>query len=147
MRPAERAYATGQQPAATPPLPLTTQLSSGTDLASRVATLREAALAAHVRFAEQQGAAARLAEAASGAAAGSEAWARATVALASLQSARSEGMVALADLDRLFIAATEAAALGPNSDLAVVGPPHREVEALLGEESRAIAALSVQIGS
>jgi hypothetical protein len=55
-------------------------------------------------------------------------------------------MLALADLDRLFIAATEAAAIGPVGDLQTITPAHREIEALLSEENRAIAALSSQIG-
>lgn len=146
IRPAERAYGTGQTAAPAPSGPLTTQVPASANLAARVAALRETALAAHARFAEQQGTASRLADAAKGAAPGTEAWSRAAIALASLESARSQGMIALADLDRLFIAATEAAAIGPGADLLTVTPAHRELEALLGEEDRAIAALSSQIG-
>ncbi len=146
IRPAERAYGSGQPLTPTPPLPLTTQLSAGTNLATRVAALREAALAAHARFIEQQSAAAQLAQAARGAAPGTEAWSQATIALAGLESARSQGMIALADLDRMFIAATEVAATGPDTDLQTITPAHHEIEALLGEEDRAIAALSDQIG-
>jgi hypothetical protein len=131
-------------------LPLMTQVpggrAPGADLATRVGALRTLALAAHARFAEQQAAAARLADTARGSAPGTEAWSRATVALASLESARSEGMIAMADLDRLFIAATETAAIGTGSDLTVVAPAHSEMEALLGEEDRVIAALGGQIG-
>ena len=147
VRPAERAYGSGQPVAPTASLPLITQLPLGMGLGARVAALREAALAAHARFADEQGAVARLAEAATGAAPGTEAWSRAAIALASLESARSQGMVALADLDRLFIAATEAAAAGgPNADLAAITPAHRELEALLGEEDRVISGLSAAIG-
>ncbi len=146
IRPAERTYGTGQPVTSTANLPLTVQVPAGADLAARVAALRETAVAAHARFTEQQGSAARLAEAARGAAPGSDVWSQATIALASLESARSQGMIALADLDRLYIAATEAAATGPDTDLKSITPAHREVEALLGEEDRAIAALSSQIG-
>jgi hypothetical protein len=146
IRPAERAYGTGQPVTPTPSQPLTTQLPAGASLATRVAALRDTALAAHAKFAVQQGAAVRLADAAKGSAQGTDAWSRATIALASLESARSEGMIALADLDRLFIAATEAAATGPGTDLAAITPAHREIEALLAEEDRAIAALSNALG-
>jgi hypothetical protein len=108
--------------------------------------LREVARAAHARFGKQQGDAARLVAAARGSAAGTEAWARAAVALAALASARSEGMVVLADLDRLQIAATEQAATGPAADLAAVSPAHREVEAMLREEDQTVTALSEASG-
>lgn len=146
VRPAERAYGTGQAAAPTPDLPLTTQMPQGSDLAARVAALRAAAREAHAQFSKQQGPAARLAEAARGTAPGTEAWARATIALAGLQSARSQGMVALADLDRLLIAATEQATTGPDADLAAITLAHREVEALLGEEDRTLAALGSAVG-
>jgi hypothetical protein len=146
IRPAERAYGTGQpvEPAAS--LPLTTQLPAGTDLPARVAALRDVARAAHSRFLERQGAASRLIAAAKGAAPGTEAWSSAAIALASLTSARGEGMVALADLDRLLIAATEKAATGPDADLKIVDPAHREVAGLLAEEDRAVAALGGTLG-
>jgi len=145
IRPAERAFGSGQPVTPAPNLPLNTQLSAGADLAARVAALRKTALAAHARFAEQHAAATRLAAAARGAPPGTEAWSLATIALAGLESARSQGMIALADLDHLTIAATEMAATGPDADLQTVMPAHREVEALLAEEDRAIADLSGQI--
>lgn len=141
IRPAERAYGTGQQAAPAEARPLTMQISANTNLAARVKGLRDAARAAHQRFLDQHGAALRLVEAARGAAPGSEVWSRATIALAGLVSARSEGMVALAELDRLLIAATEAAATGAGADLAIVAPAHSEAEARLDGEDRVIAAL------
>lgn len=147
IRPAERAYATGQPVAPTPSLPLTTQLPAGTDLGARIAALDDAARAAHGRFLEQQGPATRLIEAAKGTAPGTEAWSRAAIAFAGLTSARGEGMVALSDLDRLLIAATEKAATGTGDDLKRVEPTHSEVAALLAEEDRTIAALSSAMGN
>lgn len=141
IRPAERAYGAGQQAAPAEARPLTMQISANTDLAARVKGLRDAARAAHQHFLDQHGAALRLVEAARGAAPGSEVWSRATIALAGLVSARSEGMVALAELDRLMIAATEAAAAGAEADLAIVAPAHSEAEARLDGEDRVIAAL------
>lgn len=146
IRPAERAYGTGQPTAPTASLPLTTQLAGGADLAAHVGKLRDAARAAHGRFLEQQSPATRLIDAAKGAAPGTETWSRAAIALAGLTSARGEGMIALSDLDRLLIAATEKAATGPDDDLKIVGPTHREVAALLAEEDRTVAALSDRLG-
>ncbi|WP_421853703.1 hypothetical protein [Novosphingobium sp.] len=146
IRPAERAYGTGQPVAPTPSLPLTTQLPGGTDLAARVTALGDAARAAHGRFLERQGPATRLIEAAKGAAPGTEAWSNAAIALAGLTSARGEGMLALSDLDRLLIAATEKAATGPDDDFKLVDPTHRDIAALLAEEDRTIAALSGALG-
>ena len=142
IRPAERAYNTGQQPAPA----ASTSPAASADLPARVAALRETAMAAHARFTAQQSQAASLINAAKGSAPGTEAWSRAAVALASLTSARGEGMVALSDLDRLLIAATEAAAIGPDDDLKVIAPAHRAVADLLGEEDRTIAALGNKLG-
>ena len=146
VRPAERGYGIGQPVAPTARAPLTTQLPAGADMTAKVAALREIALAAHARFTQQQREAARLAQAARGSAPGTEAWSRATIALAALTSARSEGMIALAELDRLMIAATETAALGTRADLDIVAPAHSEVEARLDGEDRVIAALGNAIG-
>ena len=140
IRPAERAYGTAQPVAPAASLPLTTQLPAGADLNARVAALSDTARAAHGRFRERQGEAARVIDAAKGSAPGTEAWSRAAIALAGLTSARGEGMVALSDLDRLLIAATEKAATGPDDDLKLVAPAHRAVADLLAEEDRSIAA-------
>jgi hypothetical protein len=147
IRPAERAYGSAQPVVPAASLPLTTQLPAGTDLAARVAALRDSARAAHGRFLEQQGAASRIVEAAKGNSPGTEAWSRAAIALAGLTSARGEGMVALADLDRLLIAATEKAAIGSDDDLKLVEPAHREVAALLAGEDTTVAALSDAMGN
>lgn len=147
IRPAERAY--GTAPAPTPAASPVTAASTGAaaDLAERVAVLRETAMAAHSRFAAQRGAATALIGAAKGAAPGTEAWSRAAVALAGLTSARGEGLVALSDLDRLLIAATEAAAIGPDADLRIVAPAHRQVADVIAQEDRTIAALGDSLGS
>ena len=141
IRPAERAYNTGQESSSAAPA----SPEATVDLPARVAALRETALTAHARFTAQQGQATSFINAAKGSAPGTEAWSRAAIALASLTSARGEGMVALSDLDRLLIAATEAAALGPDTDLKVVAPAHRVVADLLAEEDRTIDALSVKL--
>lgn len=141
IRPAERAYGSGVAagPAAEPGAAATAGLTA------RVAALRAAALAAHTRFTAEQSAASSLISAAKSSAPGTEAWSRAAIALASLTSARGQGMVALSDLDRLLIAATEAAAIGPDDDLKVVAPAHRAVADQLAEEDRTIAELGEKL--
>jgi hypothetical protein len=142
IRPAEKAYNTSQQPAPAP----TASVTPTADLPARVAALREKATASHARFTAQQASATKLVDAAKGAAPGTEAWSRAAIALAGLTSARGEGMIAISDLDRLLIAATEVAATGPDDDLKVVAPAQRDVTTLLDQEDRTIAALSDKLG-
>ncbi len=74
------------------------------DLAARLARLEQAARESHGEFGRKQSRAAALAGAARGAATGTEQWAVATVALAELESARSDVMVSLGELDRLYAA-------------------------------------------
>lgn len=73
------------------------------DLAARLARLEQAARESHGEFGRKQARAATLAGAARGAAAGTEQWAVATVAIAELESARSDVMVSLGELDRLYV--------------------------------------------
>ncbi|KUR72916.1 hypothetical protein AQZ52_06855 [Novosphingobium fuchskuhlense] len=142
IRPAERAYQTGQRAMPAPP----SGAAATADLPARVATLNEKATAAHARFVAQKAAATALINAARSTAPGTEAWSRAAIALAGLSAARGEGMVALSDLDRLLIAATEAAAVGSDTDLQVVAPAHSAIAALLAEEDRTIADLGDRLG-
>jgi hypothetical protein len=76
----------------------------------RVAQLTGEAASAHAVFLGEAPRARSTVSAARGAGAGSESWAQAQVALAGLEGARSRAMIALADLDRLYVdAAVEAA--------------------------------------
>ncbi len=69
---------------------------------SRLARLHEMASTAHAQFNSAVPAASRLVAAAEGAAVASESWSVASVALASLESRRSDAMIALAELDSLY---------------------------------------------
>ena len=82
------------------------EVPSDGPLDQRLAALLEQGRSAHARFTDVAPRASRLASAASGSSVGSDAWASAQVALADLDSIRSETAVALADLDLLFIAAS-----------------------------------------
>lgn len=72
---------------------------------SRIDSLVGLARAADTKFRSHEDRARTLVSAASGAAMGTESWAVATVALSQLESARSDGMVALAELDAIYAAA------------------------------------------
>lgn len=80
--------------------------------------------------------------AARGSAPGSEAWSVAQVALADLESSRSDAMIALADLDRIYV----------DARLDVVAferieQVRSEVASLVDSQDRAINALHGQLGS
>lgn len=98
-RPAERISGTAQ-PAPPPPPVVVPPLSP--ELQARLGQLIERARAAHGEFTGGKAKADRLSSAARGAAVSSEAWVVATVALAELESRRSEVMISLAELDTLY---------------------------------------------
>ena len=112
------------------PVPLTRTL------AEQLAQLSQQAVAAHQAFVKQVPGATRLAAAARGSAVGSDAWASAQVALASLDSARSDTAVSLADLDTIEISRLTAA-----DDAAAVDPVRSQVAALIAEEDDTLARL------
>ena len=98
--------------------------------------LESEADAAHAAFLAEAPRASSIVSAARGAEIGSEAWANAEVALASLTTARSRTMVALADLDRLYVsAAVEGGALD------AIASVRDEVQAQVAAENATIAAL------
>ena len=135
-RPGERVSGTLQPPPAPAPPPATA--ATGT----RLAALRDRALAAHHAFEDKRGRAATLSAAAQGSAIASEAWSVAQVALAELEAARSQAMIALADLDALYVAEAAAAVpTGGSGDLAAVTATRDEVIAWIAEEDAALASL------
>jgi len=98
IRPQERASGT-LQPAPAPYVPPPTPAPRF----GRLEQLAADAAAAHRAFLAEAPAARSAVAAAGGAEEGSDGWARASVALAGLESARSKAMIALADLDRLMV--------------------------------------------
>lgn len=102
IRPAERA--TGTLIPVTPYVPPPTPPA----VSDRLAQLASAVSSAHAAFERAAPAARNAVDAARGSGLGSEAWSVAQVSVASLESARSQAMIALADFDRLYVdAATE----------------------------------------
>jgi len=117
--------------AATPP--------SG-EVLEQVAALRASAAAAHRQvLVAAESARAPLANA-RGSQIGGEEWSIASLALADVQARRSETMVALAELDRLYVAAqTEGGE--PDAIVAALS----EVNTLVLEEDRLVAGLRAQL--
>ena len=101
-------------------------------LDSLVAQAREA----DTRFRAREGQARTLIAGASGAAAGSESWAVASVALSQLESARSDAMLALAELDELYAAARIDA-----NDARAIAAARDTVMGLVTEQDRVIGDL------
>lgn len=103
---------------------------------ANAAMLVEQAEAAHESFRGKLAGARSAVQAARGAGFGSEPWAVASVAIAGLETERSRAMIALADLDRLAVAAaTDGGATG---ELATA---QARVESMVTEESAAIDGL------
>lgn len=130
IRDAERVSGTmavpAAPPAALPPAP------PSADLAALLAAIR----AGHTRFAAQTGATQRTVAAARGAAVGSDSWSAAQVAVADLEGERSQVMIALADLDRLYASASVAGA-----DVTAAAAALAEANALVAQENAEIARL------
>jgi hypothetical protein len=141
-RPAERMVGS---PAPAAPAPVAPVPDAG--LPARLATLVEQARDADRRFAARREAAERIVVRGSGSAPGSESWAIASVALADLESARSDAMIALADLDELYAASRTASGMpGSGGDWATIAAARDQVISLIAEEDRVLADLRGRLG-
>ena len=109
-------------------------------LPETLAGLVDAAAEAHEEFTSVQPGAARLVEAARGSGVGSDSWAAAQVALAELDSARSQAAIALGDLDTLYVAARTAAEEADAIDAA-----RNRVIALVAEEDTVLGNLRADL--
>ncbi len=109
-------------------------------LPARLAALRRQADDSHARFMARRPQTAARVSAAAGAAPGSEAWSLATVALAALESARSDTMIALADVDSLD--AEMRVALNYNAQVAAL---RQDISALVAQEDAVLAQLGSRI--
>ena len=111
-------------------------------LATRLAQLVDEARGAHQRFEAKRRDAERLVKAGGSGAPGSEGWSVATVALSDLESARSDAMLALAELDQLYASESVAAAeTGNRASVDAIVAARDQVTALVGEEDSILAAL------
>ena len=140
-RAAEREYGSAAPATGAPAVPLVSLAPPSADLTTRLAALRGSAARAHQAFESRQPGTARMVAAAQGAARASENWSVAQVALAELESVRSQGMIALADLDSLLIDKAVANAYAPTADLAAVEAVHAEVSGWIAREDEVLGAL------
>lgn len=123
-------------PIAVPEVPVAYEGS----LQERLAMLVGAARSAHQRFVASLPAARRTVASAGRAAIGSNAWGASQVALADLESIRSDAAIPLADLDILHIAASVAA-----EDRGQIDTARSAVIALVEEEDEALAELRARV--
>ncbi len=143
-RPAERVYGSAQPVAAATP-DADASIPADAGIVARIVALTDQAQKADAKFEARRASAERAVTAARGAAVGSDAWSAAQIALADLDSARSEGMVAMADLDRMLVVAAQAAIDGPRGDLDAITPAHAQVDALMRKELATIDSLRARI--
>ncbi len=128
---AKRPYETSAPLGSTESASLPDQQPVSPALVQRLSTLRGVAMAAHNRFNQQRG---------SGA--GGSDWASGQIAIAGLESIRSEAMIPLADLDRLYVAAYDAAVVSKQfADVEAIARTRADVARMIAEEDRAIAAM------
>lgn len=116
-------------------------------IAARLTQLVQQAAAADGRFGRQRGQTERLVSQASGSAMGSERWAVASIALAELESARSDTMIAMAAIDEIHVADTMAHHNTPSGDAPLIAAARDQVVALIGEQDRTLAALYGRLAS
>jgi len=114
-----------------------TQQPVSPELSARLRQLEGAAREAHARFEAKRARTGALTAAARSAAPASEAWSVATVAIADLETARSDTMVSLGELDRLY--AQERIDGGDGGAIAAV---RDQVTAWVADEDAVLAELA-----
>jgi hypothetical protein len=137
IRESERVIGTIDAPQTPSFVPAPTSPATLADLDS-LATL---ARTAHQRFVAASSEANRIVRGAAGSAVGTDGWARAQVAVANLESIRSDAMIALADIDRLHVEAHVG-----GGDITRSEAVRSEVSALVTEEDRLITGLLASLG-
>jgi hypothetical protein len=123
------------------PAPAPSPIAPSIDQLAQMAAAVTRATQAHVKFGEARPGAQQRVAAGSGSAPGSEAWAIGSVALAGLESTRSAAMIALADLDQLYVAARI-----EGRDIDAIVRARDEVTGLIAEEDRVLAELRGKLG-
>ena len=106
------------------------------DTLAQIAELERRALAAHNGFLADEPLARRRSNAARGSSPGSESWAQAQVAIAVLEGHRGDLMIALADLDRIYVDTSSAGAA-----IAGVEDARDTIAGLLRQENAVISEL------
>ena len=133
-RDAERVAGTIDAPTVTPAAP--SPDAADPALSNRLDRIEASARTGHARFLARESRARQLVGAARGAAIASESWSVATVAVAELEAARSQVMIALADLDSLYTAERVA-----GGDAAAIQSVRERVTTLVMQEDAVLAVL------
>jgi len=134
LRPAERVTGTMQPVAPAPYVP------TPAAVVDRLEQLSSEAASAHRAFLAEAPRARSAVAAARGTGPGADSWAVAQVAVAGLESSRSKAMIALADLDRLYV---DAAVAG--EELERIGAARDRVAAQVAEQNEAIEGMLGQL--
>lgn len=137
VRDAERAKGSAE-PVASPPVPIAQTVPPDASLVERLARLVAQAESAHGRFMGQRASAEVLVGTARDAAVASESWSVATIALAGLESARSDTMIALTELDGLLAADRVAHYNEQSGDGQAIAASREKVLALVAEEDQTL---------
>lgn len=130
--------ASGDQAPPPPALP-----PASADLVTRLKGLVATAQEADRQFQSNRTAAERAVAAAGNV--GSDSWSNASVALARLETSRSSGMAALAELDVMFADARDAAPAQDPPQVTAIGDARTQVAALLDAQDQVLAALSTRL--
>jgi hypothetical protein len=139
-RPAERESGSMSPVAGATPTPEAPPMQT-TGLAGQLDSLLARAQAADREFRAVEPRASRAVAAAAGSGVGSESWSLAQVQLAQLESARSNAMIALADLDAMYVAAKAAEVDAPSADVAPIEAVRNRVIDLIAAEDDTLSAL------
>ncbi|MFT4056818.1 MAG: hypothetical protein QM681_20100 [Novosphingobium sp.] len=110
------------------------------DLVTRLAGLVKVAEQADRQFQSNRPAAERAS--ASAGSTGSDSWSGASVALAKLESSRSSGMTALAELDVLYADARDKAPVEESPEVKAIADARAQVAALLDAQDKVLAGLA-----
>jgi hypothetical protein len=145
IRDVERASgsAAAAQGEAAPPMPALPPASA--DLVTRLDALVALARAADRNFQSNRAAAERSVVGSGGV--GTDSWSDASIALARLESSRSQAMVALADLDTLYVDARTEAPLEESPSAKAIGAARDEVSAWVAAQDEVIGRLASRLRS
>jgi hypothetical protein len=114
-------------------------------LVARLEALTARARAAHQRFAAERARAEGLVAGARGAGVASESWSAATAAISSLESARSDAMISLAEIDALHVTDSITHAGSVSGDASALEAARQAVSALIADQDRVLAALHARL--
>jgi hypothetical protein len=144
LRNTERMHASAM-PVEAEAVPAETPAQPEPGLAAALARLAGQADESHRRFESQRGRTMALVGSARGAAMASDAWSVASIALATLHTARGQTSLSLSELESLDIADRASNPNGETRNSAALASARQRIEALVTDEDRTLAALGSQL--